>query len=295
MSQMTDLDVAELTTWLTRTTQTIDRSLREGARAQALTLLSDGLSMPKLGVPVLTQLALVDDCLRVAHLAIEADGKVEPEELARITDLVRVAASKYFCVLPLYEQFGDFAATPSEIELFVRTHRSDTGPYGFANRSHWRGLRLARLVETDTRNASPLREHERMLARIMDEVFAGRATDIERNARRKLRELFEPTLTAGADPRTAAFCRDDGPEVFTSVAHGSHVHERDPFDIESIHAEARDVFHQQLVRATTPEHTQRGQGRTMLILGGSGSGKTHLLRALRTQTHGQRYGYVGYL
>src|SRR5690606_20289669 len=40
---------------------------------------------------------------------------------------------------------------------------------------------------------------------------------------------------------------------------------------------------------------RRGHGRTLLVLGESGSGKTHLLRALRAQVHGRRLGYVGYL
>ena len=134
-----------------------------------------------------------------------------------------------------------------------------------------------------------------MLARIMDEVFAGRSTKIEQDARRRLRELFEPPPVAGADPRATAFCRADGPEVFSSVAHGSQIHERDPFDVEAIHADAREVFHRQVVLATTPEQHQYGHGRTLLVLGDSGSGKTHLLRALRHQVHSQRLGYVGYI
>ena len=282
MTQLTTLDTAEITTWLTRVTQTIDRSLRDGARTEALAALGAGLEGTRVSLPVLSQLALLDDCLRVAHLAIEADGRIERDELARVADLVRIAATKYFYVLPLYESFDEGATTPAEVERFLRTHRADRAPYGYLDASHWRGLHLVRLVEHATHNASPLREHERMLARIMDEVFAGRATEVEREARRKLRALFERPLADGTDPRAVAFCRHDGPEVFSSVAHGSHVHERDPFDVEAIHAEAREVFHLQLERATTPEQAQRGQGRTLLVLGEAGAGKTHLLRAFRT-------------
>ena len=295
MTQLTSLDAAEITTWLTRVTQTIDRSLRDGARTEALAALGAGLEGTKVSLPVLAQLALLDDCLRVAHLAIEADGRIEHDELARVSELVRVAAGKYFYVLPLYESFDEGTTTPAEVARFLRTHRADPAAYGYLNPSHWRGLDLVRLVEHATHNASPLREHERMLARIMDEVFAGRATEVEREARRKLRALFERPLAEGTDPRAVAFCRHDGPEVFSSVAHGSHVHERDPFDVDAIHAEAREVFHLQLERATTPEHSQRGQGRTLLVLGEAGAGKTHLLRAFRTHVHGQRRGYVGYL
>ena len=295
MTQLTSLDASEIISWLTRVTQTMDRSLREPLRTEVIRVLRDGLGDTKVGLPILTQLALLDDCLRVAHLAIEADGKVEPEELARVADLVRVAAPKYFAVLPHYEAFGDGAEAAADVERFLKAHRSDAAAYGYAHGTAWRGLHLARTVEQSTRNAAPLREHERMLARVMDEVFAGRASEIERNARRRLRDLFEPAPTTSADPRAVAFCRDDGPEVFASVAHGSQIHERDPYDVESIHAEARDIFQSQIERATTPYQHQSGQGRTLLVLGESGAGKTHLLRALRAQVHGQRRGYVGYL
>ncbi len=295
MTQLTRLDAVEITAWLTHVTQTIDRSLREPARTLSSAALRGDLGETRVGLPVLVQLALLDDCLRVAHLAFEADGFIETDELMRIADLVKVAAPKYFSVLPRYEDFEDGAATPDDVERFVRAHRSDAGPFGYAHADPWRGLQLARSVEQQTRNAAPLRDHERMLARVMDEVFAGRATEIERDARRSLRDLFEPAAQAGLDPRAVAFCRDDGPEVFASIAHGSQIHERDPFDVEAIHAEARDVFHRQVERATTPEQHQHGSGRTFLVLGDSGAGKTHLLRALRTQVHAQRRGYVGYL
>ncbi|HVV85688.1 MAG TPA: DUF87 domain-containing protein [Kofleriaceae bacterium] len=100
---------------------------------------------------------------------------------------------------------------------------------------------------------------------------------------------------ADGDPRIAAFCRADGPEVFSSIAHGAQLFERDPFDVESIHAEARVVFQRQLDYATRPALHQGGAGRTLLVLGVAGSGKTHLMRAFRTRVHEQGYGYVGYL
>ncbi|MGN6104047.1 MAG: hypothetical protein ACTHU0_02990, partial [Kofleriaceae bacterium] len=295
MTQLTHLDSTELAAWLTRVTQAIDRSLRDAVRAEALAKLRAGLAHAAVGLPVLAQLALLDDCLRVAHLAIEADGRIERDELARVSELVAVAAPKYFQVLPRYESFDDGATTPDDVRRFLLAHRHDAGAFGYASATTWRGLHLARHVEHHTRNASPLRDLERMLARVMDAVFGGRSTKVEREARRKLRDLFEPPPPTGQDPRAIAFCRHDAPEVFSSVAHGSQIHERDPFDVESIHAEAREVFHRLLVRATTPEQHQHGHGRTLLILGESGAGKTHLLRALRHQVHSQRLGYVGYL
>nr|MBA2539802.1 DUF853 family protein [Deltaproteobacteria bacterium] len=295
MSVTTNLDAAEVASWLTRITQTIDRSLREPARSSAAATLQAGLGATRAALPILIQLALLDDCLRVAHQAIEADGRIDADELARVAELVRVAAAKYFAALPHYEAFADGTPAPADIERFLRTHRDDTGPFGFRSPSEWSGLDLVRQVEKHTRNTSPLRDHERMLARIMEEVFAGRSTEVERKARRNLRSLFERQAVLGLDPRAAAFCRPDGPEVFASVAHGSQIYLRDPFDVESIHAEVRDVFHQQVTRASTPEHVQRGHGRTLLVLGESGAGKTHLLRALRAQVHSSRLGYVGYM
>ncbi|HET7501448.1 MAG TPA: hypothetical protein VFK02_10610 [Kofleriaceae bacterium] len=295
--QLAPLDSAELTQWLTRLTQTIDRSLREPARAEATASLRDGLDpAARLSLPVLVQLAFLADCLHVAQLAILADGKVEPGELDRVAGLVGVAAAKYFVALPPYVAFDDGAATPDDIARFLAVHRDDPGPFGCARSGELRGLALARLVERSSRNPAPLQDHERMLIRVMETVFAGRTSPVEQAARRKLRALFEqPGAGEGADPRAVAFCRGDGPEVFSSIAHGSQFHDRDPFDVETIHAEAREVFHRQLERATTPEQAQRGPGSMLLVLGESGAGKTHLLRALRAQVHGRRLGYVGYL
>jgi Helicase HerA, central domain len=309
MSPLAPLDAGELTQWLTRLTQTVDRGLRERVRAAATASLRDGLDAhDKLSLAVLIQLAFLSDCLRVAHLAIDADGRVQTDELDRVADLVRVAASKYCFALPPYEPFGDAfgesfgeasaaAASTGDIARFLRVHRDDPGPFGLRRPEEWRGLALARWVEQATRNPAPLQDHERMLVRIMETVFAGRATSVEQIARRRLRDLFEQASDAapGTDPRATAFCRNDGPEVFSTISHGAHFHERDPFDVEAIHADARRVFHQQLDRATTPELARRGQGRLMLVLGDSGAGKTHLLRALRAQVHGRRLGYVGYL
>lgn len=293
--QGTGIDTAELTTWITRTTQTIERSLRDQARAGAVAELSAGLDSPA-PLSVLAQVALLDDCLRVATLAIDSDGTADAEELARVSPLVHLAATKYFTILPAYESFGDGATTPREVERFLETYRADVGPFGYAAAPSWRGVALVQRVDQATHNASPLRDHEHMLARIMDVVFDGRATSTEADARRQLRQQFAPKQGGGGmDPRAMAFCREDGPEVFASVAHGSQVHVRDPFDVESIHSEARAVFHRQIERAVAPARSGQGHGRTMLVLGESGSGKTHLLRALRHQLCSQRRGYAGYL
>lgn len=99
--------------------------------------------------------------------------------------------------------------------------------------------------------------------------------------------------TDATDARIQAFCAPQGREVFHSICHAKEICSPDPFDVNSIHAEAREVFETMLARATTPPGTP--SGRTLLLLGESGSGKTHLMRAFRNHVHGRELGYCGYL
>ncbi|NRD63157.1 DUF853 family protein [Corallococcus exiguus] len=94
------------------------------------------------------------------------------------------------------------------------------------------------------------------------------------------------------DARLAAFLAD-GPEVFSSVQQGQTLWKRDPFDVESLNAPARASFERLVKRATrTPPPDA---GRMLLLLGESGSGKTHLVRAFRNGVHARQVGYVGYM
>jgi hypothetical protein len=93
------------------------------------------------------------------------------------------------------------------------------------------------------------------------------------------------------EARLAAFCDPNGPEVFGGIVHGSMIWKPDPFDVESIHAEAREEFGRLLNRAST----SAASGKSLLLLGEAGSGKTHLMRAFRNETHASRLGYCGYL
>jgi hypothetical protein len=97
----------------------------------------------------------------------------------------------------------------------------------------------------------------------------------------------------GADPRMAAFLAPDCPEVFHSVATPSEIWKADPYDVETIHAEARAALEHLLNRAgRTPAPPS---GAVLVLLGEAGSGKTHLMRAFRTRAHGQDLGYCAYL
>jgi hypothetical protein len=95
------------------------------------------------------------------------------------------------------------------------------------------------------------------------------------------------------EPRLAAFCSERGPDVFHSVSHRHEIWREDPYDVETIHGEARAAFERLVDRATTPPGLPAG--RILLILGESGSGKTHLMRAFRNQVHRQQLGYCGYM
>ena len=96
-----------------------------------------------------------------------------------------------------------------------------------------------------------------------------------------------------ANPRRIAFCTPAGPEVFSGIVHGSQIWTPDPFDVESIHADAREAFGQCLNRASSSEPPPHGK--TLLLLGEAGSGKTHLMRAFRSAAHSTGSGYCGYL
>src|SRR5471030_1191606 len=96
---------------------------------------------------------------------------------------------------------------------------------------------------------------------------------------------------AADDARLAAFCDPNGIGVFGAIVHGSMISTPDPFDVESIHAEARAAYRRLLHRASAPA----ASGKSLLLLGEAGSGKTHLMRAFRNEAHASGLGYCGYL
>jgi hypothetical protein len=96
---------------------------------------------------------------------------------------------------------------------------------------------------------------------------------------------------SAAQRRVEAFCSPAGAEVFRSVVGHQEIWRPDPFDVETIHEEARDAFQRLLTRAAN----RPPGGSILLLLGVSGSGKTHLMRAFRTYVHGDGRGYCGYL
>jgi len=67
----------------------------------------------------------------------------------------------------------------------------------------------------------------------------------------------------------------------------------DPVDVIEVHKPARKKF-TELLDAVTSGRGSAGQARILLFHGQSGAGKTHLLRALRTQSHRAGKAYFGY-
>ncbi len=94
------------------------------------------------------------------------------------------------------------------------------------------------------------------------------------------------------DLRLSAFL-SGAKEVFHSVEHRNQIWREDPFDVDSVHEQARAQFQQILSQATTPPGTD--SGRILLLRGESGSGKTHLMRSFRNYVHLNGTGFVGYM
>ena len=101
-----------------------------------------------------------------------------------------------------------------------------------------------------------------------------------------------PAATVQLDPRFAAFIAADGPEVFSGIVHANQIWAPDPFDVDTIHHEAplRSRLLNRAAGSEPPPH-----GKTLLLLGEAGSGKTHLMRAFRLSAHSAGTGYCGYL
>jgi len=89
------------------------------------------------------------------------------------------------------------------------------------------------------------------------------------------------------------FCSRAKEEIFHSITHHNQIWQPDPYDVENIHQESRDCFERLLNRISNTRQTD--SGRIMLLLGDSGAGKTHLMRAFRNQTHEKGLGYFAYM
>jgi energy-coupling factor transporter ATP-binding protein EcfA2 len=92
-------------------------------------------------------------------------------------------------------------------------------------------------------------------------------------------------LEAFLDPRAR--------DVFASVEGPNQIWEPDPFDVPSIHDGAREAFEHAFEQALSASEAEPGS--QLLLLGDSGCGKTHLLRAFRASVQEPARGYFAYL
>jgi hypothetical protein len=245
-------------------------------------------------------LALFSDCLRAAEVLIHADGHVSAAEIDYVYPLMCQVAQTLGRERPEYRGYLD----PDRIHDFLARYKADAGLFGYACAdTRWIGLDLCRRASRETGDGEPLALYRRLQARLIDEVLTasnltvGQAASDPRLAEvMDLRaRLTDPEIIEGEsdDARIRAFLSNEAPQVFSSAAAPTQVWERDRLDVETVHAEARDAFERLLARVTGPDHD--GRGRILLVLGESGSGKTHLMRAFRSHVHGRGLGFVGYL
>ncbi|HSK05350.1 MAG TPA: ATP-binding protein, partial [Kofleriaceae bacterium] len=246
--------------------------------------------------------ALFADCLRVAHGAVAADGVIGDHEIEALYELLFSAARHYASAIPA--TYGGFDAIDEEsARTFLERYAADRGPFGRGAASHWPGLALCRRA-AELGAPEALERYERMMTWLIDEAcriggiaepdprWRGRVdelADLRRSLARAACGVAPPP--PGEDLRVQAFLAPS--RIFAAVQQASSVFDSDPFDVETIHEDTRAAFEELVERATTPaQHSDRG--RMLLVLGDSGTGKTHLLRGFRRYVHEYGRGFVAY-
>lgn len=279
----------------------IERALTAGNEAELLgTHLHRLRTTPGLPRRMVVIGALFNDFARVAYSCMQADARITDEELEHVYPIFHSLLSFLAKVRPEYRRFSQEGH--DELRELLAYYGADEAPFGAkAEQTRWIGLDVCRRATRATGDEEPLELYVRCQQRTMDRVFAlGGTTPEEVTARTELdamieirRRLVEAPRHAGTDPRIVAFCNPAGPPVFRAIAQAHQVWERDPFDAEMVHAEARDTFERLVDRVTAPNADRRG--RMLVVRGPSGAGKTHLMRAFRSYLHGRRRGFAAYM
>ncbi|HET7504127.1 MAG TPA: DUF87 domain-containing protein [Kofleriaceae bacterium] len=243
--------------------------------------------------------SLFADCLRVAYTAAAADGVIGDDEISALYEFVFSVARHYAGALASYREFA--AIDEESLRAFLERYAGDSGPFGERATLHWPGLTLCRRA-AELGDGEALERYERMMSWLIPAACEiGGVTETDPRWKSRVAELhgLRRTLASTAasanrpsvDPRLKAFLA--GPGVFAAVQQASSVFESDPFDVESIHQDARASFEQMVERAISPQH-HAARGRMLLVLGESGAGKTHLLRGFRRHVHEYGRGFVAY-
>lgn len=245
-------------------------------------------------------MALWSDLLRIIERALWADDKITQSELEFIYPLIKKVTPLYSIWQTLiYRRFSSLQKP--QCEDFLRIHSEDRDLFGGKTSNTFLGLGICTRVAQVTGDTGARDLYEKLMLDLFDGILAVDGPCPKGNALRddlihrlgigKASQVTPPKEEE--DPRIKAFCRREGAEVFHAVAHLHEIWTRDPFDVPDIHGDVRAEFDRQLNRITgdvSPKH-----GIVLLILGESGSGKTHLMRAFRNETHCRRLGYCGYL
>jgi hypothetical protein len=248
---------------------------------------------------VLIWRSLFADCLRVVYSTMIADGVIYDLELARTRDLLITIARHYTGTRN--SPFGDrppvdFAST----RTFLDQYAQDTGPFGYQAEIRWRGHTLCRRADA-IGEREPLLRYSRLMRWLIEE--ASKISDVTLTNPRwraklfELDELLQAFVSAGIGPeievdrRVQEFLSSG--RVFTQVQYALSVYEADPFDVEMLHSEARASF-RQLLQQIAEGSRHVAIGRTLLVVGGSGAGKTHLLRGFWSYAQEYSRGFAAY-
>jgi hypothetical protein len=243
--------------------------------------------------------SLFADCLRVVYCAATADGFIYDPEIEGMRDLL-TAAAQHYTGTPQSLYGRGMPVDLASARAFLAQYASDGGPFGRCTSVRWRGYVLCNRAAA-VGESEALDRYARLMwwlidascqvseVSLVDPRWHGRLPDIE--------ELRQMLMNSGFGPQPEIERRIpvflSKARVFTPVQQALSVFEADPFDVEMVHREARASF-QRLVERATTEPEQANTGRTLLVIGGSGAGKTHLLRSFWSYIQEYGRGFVAY-
>ncbi|MEO7735838.1 MAG: hypothetical protein ABIY55_33090 [Kofleriaceae bacterium] len=242
--------------------------------------------------------ALFSDCLRAVYSVATADGEIYEIELSWMRDLLIAAAQHYTGTRD--SPYGDRPVDAGTSRAFLDHYVRDPGPFGHGASIHWRGHMLCSRAEAVDRGES-LQRYARLMRWLVDE--ACKASGVNQGHPRwraklpDIDELLQALISAGLAPgpeidRRIKVFLSKAP-VFGSIQKAVSVYSPDPFDVDSMHSETRQSF-RRLVNQAMTQSRETSSGRTLLIVGGSGHGKTHLLRSFWSYVQEFGRGFVAY-